>query len=391
MNLHEFLEIFLGILCLLTSGSPLQDFGAFSHTYKIPSNHAKVPHRQAHTLTRAVFAELCESQNNATPLVISDMIQHWPAMQQKLTKQQLADMAGRHSISFAVQQGRQSKQYSDFLADFVSHLHESTHENAFYAVMEDLLFRKEPGAEELLNMLGRGKIPLFEEDGGNLFKLFPEALQPPSRALVLGGQGAKSSVHVDPYNWTGWNALLRGRKLWRFWPPSVPASHMQAFRSPTRSELEATPGLLPFIPSEFRSDVDSFFTSSLQPDWERFSAFKQAWPPFMEVIQRPGEVVVIPPGWWHQVYHLTDSIGFASQFASIYNYHSIIGTIFEWNSISWEQCAEPNSTALSPSNITIINASQATYLLNAAISCAQKHHAKLHRTAADLPRKEDEL
>ena len=37
-------------------------------------------------------------------------------------------------------------------------------------------------------------------------------------ALALGGTGARSNLHVDMYNWTGWHALISGRKLWRFLP-----------------------------------------------------------------------------------------------------------------------------------------------------------------------------
>jgi hypothetical protein len=38
------------------------------------------------------------------------------------------------------------------------------------------------------------------------FQAFPAALRPTDRAFVFGGKGATSSLHVDAYNWTGWNA-----------------------------------------------------------------------------------------------------------------------------------------------------------------------------------------
>jgi hypothetical protein len=45
-----------------------------------------------------------------------------------------------------------------------------------------------------------------------MFKFFPEAIKPKS-ALIIGGVGARSFLHADPYAWTGWNYLIEGRKL----------------------------------------------------------------------------------------------------------------------------------------------------------------------------------
>lgn len=41
------------------------------------------------------------------------------------------------------------------------------------------------------------------------------------RAVLLGGAGARTSLHADHANWTGWNALFAGKKLWRFFPPTT--------------------------------------------------------------------------------------------------------------------------------------------------------------------------
>lgn len=37
----------------------------------------------------------------------------------------------------------------------------------------------------------------------------------------MGGAGARSSLHADPMEWTGWNYLLEGSKLWTFLPPGA--------------------------------------------------------------------------------------------------------------------------------------------------------------------------
>ena len=33
--------------------------------------------------------------------------------------------------------------------------------------------------------------------------------------LLWGSVGSRSPLHVDPYNWTGISAVLKGRKKWK--------------------------------------------------------------------------------------------------------------------------------------------------------------------------------
>lgn len=43
----------------------------------------------------------------------------------------------------------------------------------------------------------------------------------------------------------------------------------------------------------------------------------------MRIIQNPGELVLIPPRWWHQVYHLEPSIAVASQYCNSVNKYGV--------------------------------------------------------------------
>jgi hypothetical protein len=81
---------------------------------------------------------------------------------------------------------------------------------------------------------------------------------------------------------------LQGRKLWRFWPPSTPADRIYAV-----GDSGTVPG--------WSSEANSFFDEDLQYDAQRHSRLGRIEETTMEVIQEPGEVVVIPSGWWHQV------------------------------------------------------------------------------------------
>lgn len=45
---------------------------------------------------------------------------------------------------------------------------------------------------------------------------FPPDLAIPPLCLIVGGPGSRSTLHADHLSWTGWNLLLTGCKLWRF-------------------------------------------------------------------------------------------------------------------------------------------------------------------------------
>ena len=95
--------------------------------------------------------------------------------------------------------------YEATLNDFVSSLSDnSDHDENMYLMNEDLL-RNET---RLLDFL-KGSIPLFGED---LFDHFPKKIRP-YQALIIGGVGARSFLHCDPYEWMGINYLFEGRKL----------------------------------------------------------------------------------------------------------------------------------------------------------------------------------
>lgn len=53
----------------------------------------------------------------------------------------------------------------------------------------------------------------YTED--DFFQLFPEEVRPWDAMLLWGTEFSRSTLHIDPYNWTGTNAVIRGRKRWK--------------------------------------------------------------------------------------------------------------------------------------------------------------------------------
>jgi len=303
--------------------------------YSPPASHVELPPTASSSLTAAELSSRHEG-HAGLPARLSGAISHWPAMAgpDRWSKQRLIEAAGGLPIQFSVQQGELSARFDDDLRGFLTNLHRSTHANAFYTLTEDFLYGSR--AAELHAAVG--SIPLLQGNK-DLFGLFPADLQPQNRAFVLGGLGSVSSLHVDAYNWTGWNALLAGRKVWRFWPPGTPAHVLYSKRQPKQGGLIAS----------YQSDVNCFATmDTLAHDAAQFPLFDGAGPP-LEILQEAGDVVVIPSGWWHQVYHLSETVALASQFASAANLGIILDSILEWNGLSWEKClghAKPTTAKL---------------------------------------------
>ena len=97
------------------------------------------------------------------------------------------------------------------------------------------------------------------------------------------------------------NYLMEGQKLWAFIPPSVPRAALSLEREK---------------PDAWGADVSAGWKSGVHdlyhtPPYLSSSTVALDLPPVLEnvvgvqaVVQEEGDLVVIPPGYAHQVYHL---------------------------------------------------------------------------------------
>ena len=150
----------------------------------------------------------------------------------------------------------------------------------------------------------------------------------PPRWLLVGARRSGTPIHDHPTT-VAWNALLTGCKLWCCFPPDTDedvlllnahrvrrvddgeggAAAAKVVR-PNRKPVSGSPMPLEFRPDDHLAHVfehEYYDLSALQ--W--FSLFGSG-PASLHrkatvIVQRPGEVVFVPAGWWHVVLNAEDS------------------------------------------------------------------------------------
>jgi hypothetical protein len=214
----------------------------------------------------------------------------------------------------------------------------SKHGNSFFAFSEGLLDDYEyskhlTGKELLLNSDDANEVDCW-------FDYFPPHLQP-SDCVILAGEGATSTLHRDPFEWTGTSLCLEGTKLWRFLDPKDSVSDidelLKAYRLPStawnsennddiplsagwQSDFSLYADRYKFIPSakslsNMNDDQRFDKLDSIAMDWQQLRPNNKdliqsvCW----TVIQKPGDLLLIPAHWWHQTYGLEPSLAVASQ------------------------------------------------------------------------------
>jgi hypothetical protein len=144
--------------------------------------------------------------------------------------------------------------YSCTLEQALEAMMQSKHSDAVFSFCEGLLDDDNNGGDsddddkntlaEFRKTLTSCREALFQEDaGGNWFDHFPASVRP-SDCVVLAGEGATSTLHRDPFEWTGTSLCLEGTKVWRFVPPpGALLCHENEFGSNDNDDMDSCSGV----------------------------------------------------------------------------------------------------------------------------------------------------
>lgn len=119
--------------------------------------------------------------------------------------------------------------------------------------------------------------------------------------LIIGGKESSIGLHVDYFCTQAWLAVIYGRKRLILIPPD-----QQKF--------------------VYDGEVDAF-----NPDLEKFPLYANVKP--VEFILNPGQMLYIPPNWWHQAENLENTIALGVNTVNEWNFEMVLHAANEVNPI----------------------------------------------------------
>lgn len=202
------------------------------------------------------------------PVILENLIPDWPALE-RWEQEGLTQRLGDHPIQYTryfVQNNRHEPEKLDAtFGEFLSLVYDENYKDPIYWTA----YNQGDEASTLLKGL--------QED-----IIFPPAYCTPKEGMRtffwIGPEGTRSGLHFDPYN--VFFVQVKGRKRFLLYPPQdIPNAYLE---------------------HDFFSQVDAE-----APDLARFPKFAQAQGLSVEV--GPGETLLLPVGWLHQVRSLSTS------------------------------------------------------------------------------------
>jgi hypothetical protein len=128
--------------------------------------------------------------------------------------------------------------------------------------------------------------------------------------MIIGKKGTGTPLHADSEMEGTWTQALSGRKLWRLFPPT---EYWRLYPNRENYNGEVNDDGEGYYPQLFYADA-------MNPDFDMFPLLDGAL--MYEALLEPGEGMVVPAGWAHQVYNVDDAV---SAGENILDWHDVQG------------------------------------------------------------------
>ena len=147
---------------------------------------------------------------------------------------------------------------------------------------------------ELRALLHEYQTPQYFRD--DFFDLLDEfhIERPPYRWLLMGPARSGTKLHFDPLECSAWLTVLQGSKRWVLFEPHIEASRIES----DDDDDEAVTYFLSRLPA-IRAELSN------------------AGEKVYEFLQRAGETLFVPRGWWHAVLNIDDTIAITHKYAPV--------------------------------------------------------------------------
>jgi hypothetical protein len=265
--------------------------------------YSNVDRRDVKELSPAEFVTQYESLNK--PVVITGLVTQWKAYQtwdfdyfKTFYSKQI----------FRATSGTSSEPATFTMSQYEAYAHSSSHEEVpLYLFDRNFAdpssslpspatspsLSDDYSVPEYFTYSSNASVPSHFTD---LFSLLPSEMRPDHRWLIIGSHRSGSIFHIDPNQTHAWNACLKGRKKWIFYPPTTTPPGI--FVTPDGGDVT--------VPLSTGEWLLSFWKYHLQNRSPTQDSPSPSSPHPLEVIVNPGELIFVPHGWWHMVINLDE-------------------------------------------------------------------------------------
>ncbi|XP_022587109.2 bifunctional arginine demethylase and lysyl-hydroxylase PSR [Cyclospora cayetanensis] len=212
------------------------------------------------------------------PVLLCGWMDEWPAMKKWDLETLLHDYRLAKFKVGEKDNGDKIKLSMKYFMDYLKHQTDDSPLYLFESAVED--------KANTCGLLNDWQVPdLFPVD---LHAIVGDERRPPHRWFCVGPKRSGTTVHIDPLGTAAWNAVTSGYKRWALFPPNVSKQIVKGKHLMKSGE----------------DDEPIMWFQNILP------RIKEKYPdiPVYECIQGPGEVIYVPPNWWHAVLNLSDCV-----------------------------------------------------------------------------------